>query len=110
MEETDFWPALEYRVTREMEGSDLCAARGLWCDGFLPEAREATAEGALVRGRAWVGLDGDKQEPWPFLLWLPDRYRSTPPEDWSVLVPAEDATGWLAVDIDGARLEIDLRA
>lgn len=109
MDERGFWSALEYRVTREMAGSELCASRGLWCDGFLAAASEAMIQGGIIRGRVWVGLDGRKQQAWEFLLRLPGEQASTPLQDWSALLPPEDETDWLAVDIEGGRLEIDLR-
>jgi len=35
--ERQFWSALAFRVSREMQNHPICTQRRLWCDGFIPE-------------------------------------------------------------------------
>ncbi|OLF10069.1 hypothetical protein BLA60_16545 [Actinophytocola xinjiangensis] len=93
----DFWVALEYRVSRELPDP-------LWCDGFQPETYDLDAERPQVRGLAWIGIGGGRQEQWDFTLLLPD---GSP--DWPSLLPDDRDTGWLSHDAANRTLGIDRR-
>ena len=107
MLEGDYWSALEFRVSREMSGIAACRARGLWCDGFVPADYEISAQPPVIRGSVWIGLGAGSQEQWGFTLILPRSFSERDPIDWSQLLPADDVTGWLSVELDARRLEVD---
>ena len=104
MDEASFWPALEYRVSREMAGVDECARTGMWCDGFIAHAVDLSASPKRISGRAWIGL-GSQQEPWTFDLLLPDTAQADA-IPWSELLPVMDATQWLTIDRERKRLVV----
>jgi hypothetical protein len=85
MEEREYWPALEYRVSRELAAFAARRKQGLGCDGFIPEDRDETR----VWGTVWM-LVGGRQERWTFAL------HTEGVTDWAALLPAENVTGWLS--------------
>ncbi|MBE1533522.1 hypothetical protein [Actinomadura algeriensis] len=103
MVEADYWPALEYRVCRELQGFADDRLRSLWCDGFLPDEVDLRAPEPRIRGRAWIGDDNGSQEQWDFTL-LIGNPRSEIDIEWSTLLPAEDVTGWLRPDLQAKTL------
>jgi hypothetical protein len=105
VDEASFWPALEYRVSREMAGVEECRRRGMWCDGFVAQTLDLDHRPNRVLGRAWVGLGRD-QASWTFELLLTGSVASRAEIRWSELLPAEDATQWLRVDHEGRHLVI----
>ncbi|MCP2163421.1 hypothetical protein [Goodfellowiella coeruleoviolacea] len=107
MDDREFWTWLEYRVSRELEGFADKDISHLWCDGFLPGAVESGGDRPRVRGRAWVGHGQDWQEQWNFTLFLGSAAAGGTVPAWTDLCPAEDVTGWLAVDLAGRTLTID---
>lgn len=98
MDEATFWLLLESRVSGEMVQNAACRELGMWCDGFVPERREAQR----CRGQVWIGQGGaaGPQALWTFELLLGDEAAVDATEpDWAKLMPADDATAWLAVDV-----------
>lgn len=98
MDAQEFWSRLEFRVCREIDGLRRNDFRGLWCDGFLPDAIEFTKPSRRIGGTVWMGWGGSTQELWQFLLLLPQSIKSEADLDWASLLPANDVTGWLSLD------------
>src|SRR5882724_10024282 len=105
MTESDFWPALEYRVCRELEGMDD-ERRSLWCDGFIPDEYHLEDTEPRITGRAWIGRGPDRQEAWPFRLDLDAPAHGKDSIHWEELLPAEEQTAWLAVDVERRTVRI----
>jgi hypothetical protein len=109
VDEAEFWLRLEYRLCREFTGLADKKLRGIWCDGFLPEAFEIGAEGACVAGRVWVGRGGRDQEQWRFFLLTGDRVICREKIQWAELLPPDDVTGGLFIDEAARELRLRLR-
>src|SRR5687768_12433742 len=107
MDEADYWVCLEYRVSREFAGMADWDLRHYWCDGFTPERYHLGDSEPRITGRAWVCYGQYPQEQWPFTLFLGRPVGSRSEIDWRALLPAEDVTRWLALDIPGQRLQIE---
>ncbi|MCE9634306.1 MAG: hypothetical protein K8T90_01260 [Planctomycetes bacterium] len=105
MDEGDFWGRLEYRLCREFAGSPQRWLRRLWCDGFIADETVANGATASVTGRCWICREA-AQESWSFTLHLPTPVASRADIDWPALLPAEDVTGWTAVDEGRRNLEL----
>ena len=106
MNEEAFWPCLEYRVTRELSGMADDSLSSLWCDGFIPDSYHFGNVAARIEGRAWI-CRGRSQEEWEFALVLPRAVRTRDEIPWSSLVPPEDATRWLSIDLARRRIEVE---
>ena len=106
MREDEFWPALEYRVSRELASLPNDELRYLWCDGFLPEDRLLEGGASSIRGRVWIA-DEKRQWLWGFSVQLPAAAKEV--YDWAWLVPSDGASGWLVADPASRSLAIDLR-
>lgn len=106
MSEDDFWRCLESRVRRELAGMLDPALRWLGCDGFDPWRWYINDDTPRVEGRAWF-LEGPKQTEWWFTLFLPRPFNSRDDIPWASLLPAEEVTGWLALDRVGKMLQIE---
>jgi hypothetical protein len=104
--EADYWVSLEYRVCREFAGMAERRLRWLWCDGFIPQQYLISEETPRVVGRAWIG-DGPSQHEWEFTLFLPHPAGSRDEIDWASLLPPEDVTRWLAVDLANKRIQVE---
>ena len=105
MDESDYWVALEYRICRELEGFEDGQLRALWCDGLVPEEWELPAGQPSVRGLAWFGRTG--QDRWQFVLLLAPSPSSREGIHWDELLPPDDHTGWLSVDLERRSIVID---
>jgi hypothetical protein len=105
--ETEFWERLEFRVCREMDGFEECRGLGLWCDGFIPEQYVLDCSPGRITGRVWIGFGRRTQEAWRFKLILQSWPASPKDIIWSELLPADDITGWLAVNTVEKRLELN---
>lgn len=108
MDEDEFWARLEHRICRELAGSPVPRLRRLWCDGLLAEERGDRPGVPEVRGRAWVGADG--QGEWTFTLVVGPCADAAGRPRWDALLPSDAVTGWLAVDLPRRRLVIDIAA
>ena len=106
MDETDYWVSLEYRLCREFAGMTNWNLRHLWCDGFIPERYHLGDSEPRITGCAWI-CHGERQEEWKFTLFLPRQFDSRDAIDWSALLPAENVTRWLALDLVGKRIQIE---
>lgn len=106
MNEKDYWVALEFRLCEEMAGIPECKARGLWCDGFLPDEYRLEEGACSVLGRAWI-CHGSKQAQWDFRLKLPSGTRELDEIEWERLLPPSEVTRWISVDFDGCTIDLD---
>jgi hypothetical protein len=106
MDEADYWARLEYRVSREFAAMAERRLRSLWCDGFIPQQYLISEPAPRVVGRAWIG-DGPTQHEWEFTLVLASGARSRDEIKWGALLPAEDMTRWLALDLAARRIQIE---
>ncbi|GIH03333.1 hypothetical protein Rhe02_14000 [Rhizocola hellebori] len=93
--ETNFWQALEYRVTAELAGLADHSLRHHWCDGLIPADYDLAGDPPCIRGRAYCGRSG--QEHWQFTLFVAPGTPARDRIDWPALLPAADLTGWLTV-------------
>jgi hypothetical protein len=80
------------------------ALRFLWCDGFIPEQYLLENPTPRITGRAWIGIGRRKQDRWEFSLFLDQATLTREDISWSGLLPPDEVTGWLGVDLDGRRL------
>ena len=106
MDEAYYWERLEYRISREFAGMSERRLRWLWCDGFIPGQYLISESPPRIVGRAWI-CDGPSQHEWEFTLFLPRRAESRDEIEWVSLLPAEDVTRWLALDLAGKRIQIE---
>ena len=74
MTEREFWTALEFRVSREIQRFRDNRLRFLFCDGFIPDDVQPS-EDAIV-GRAFISEDDGRSFPdYRFRVWLCERAR-----------------------------------
>lgn len=106
MTEDDYWPRLEYRVTREFAVMADAAFRSFWCDGFVPEQFRVSENAACITGVAWIGT-GARQARWEFRLDLPGTVLSRTDVLWAELLPPDDRSGWLTIDVERRVIRID---
>jgi hypothetical protein len=109
MTEADYWTSLEYRVTRELATILEGDVRSLWCDGFIPERYLFDEPAPRVTGRVWIATGPGKQDQWEFTLLLDESTGAREDISWSALLPADESTGWLTVDLDGQGLRLTPR-
>jgi hypothetical protein len=58
-----------------------------------------------ITGLAWIG-SVPRQEQWAFELVLPNTVRSLEHVPWHTLLPAEDVTDWLSIDLEKRQIRI----
>jgi hypothetical protein len=106
MTEDEFWAALEFRICRELSGMTDNALRHMWCDGIRGDIVCREGGPAYMAGTVWIGKDG--QTTMHFAMALPDNVGSTDGIRWSTLMPPENMTAWLSVDLKRKLVVIDL--
>ena len=89
-----------------MGGIEECKAKGLWCDGILPDEYRLSDGVCCAIGRAWV-CSGDNQVQWDFRMELPKGTRDLDKVDWESLLPASNVTKWMSVDFESCTLDLD---
>lgn len=104
--ESDYWPSLEYRLCREFAGLADRHLQYFWCDGFIPSEYRLESQRPVIIGRVWI-CNGPKQMEWEFTLLLPAQFTSLGQIDWASLLPAENMTRWLSIDLIGKRIAIE---
>ncbi len=107
MNESEFWPALEYRICREFAGTQGGRDAGIWCDGLIPEEYLIALMEPKIIGRVWI-CKGSDQEEWKFVLFVVGEPRFADEITWKEHVPADDVTHWLTFDEKNKRIEINL--
>jgi hypothetical protein len=75
------------------------ALRFFGCDGFIPQEYLIDDPSPRITGLAWIG-SVPRQEQWAFELVLPNTVRSLEHVPWHTLLPAEDVTDWLSIDLE----------
>lgn len=106
MTESKFWRVLEWRICHELSGMTDNALAHMWCDGVRGDIMRPEAGPAHMYGTIWIGKDG--QTAMQFTMALPDNITSKDGIVWSALVPPEDMTAWLSVDLKRKLVTIDL--
>ncbi len=104
--ESEFWLRLEFRLGSEFAGMRNNHLRFLWCDGFTPQRYALDDDPLCITGQVWI-CSGQRQEEWEFTLFLPPALRSQGGIDWTTLLPPENVTRWLAIDLRGKRIQIE---
>ena len=107
MNEAMFWNHLESRVCRELDGLEECHRRGLWCHGFVMKQYAVESAPAQVSGYVWIGVGPREHEKWEFTLVLKDTAPDRASIPWQELLPPNDVTGWMKVDLDRRRMAIE---
>jgi hypothetical protein len=102
----ELWNGLEFRICRELSGMNDKILRRMWCDGVHGDIVRPEAGPAYMYGTIWIGQDG--QTAMEFRMTLPDNITSKDGIVWSKLMPPEDMTGWLSVDLKRKLVTIDL--
>jgi hypothetical protein len=106
MNEHDFWIALEFRLSDEFAGMPQNHLRFYWCDGFTPSDYHLDSPTPRISGRVWI-VNGQVQGEWDFTLLLNRPIRSRSEIDWASLLPPDNVTKWLGVDLDRKRIEVE---
>ena len=106
MIESKYWDQLQSRVSKELNGLDECHRRGLWCHGFVPKTYSLESKPALVSGWVWIGIGPREHEKWTFTLVLPQPAAERESIPWDDLLPPNEVTAWLTVDLPGRRMAI----
>ena len=100
---------MEFRVCRELDGIPACQKLGLWCDGFIPQTYKVTRRKPHVHGTVWIGIGPLDQEEWEFTLLLGQACDCPEQIPWAELLPPENRTKWLTVDLEKKQLVIEPR-
>lgn len=106
MIERDYWVGLEFRVCRELAGMPEHNFRFLWCDGFVPTRYLLEAPSPRIEGRAWI-CNGPRQDEWDFTLILSQPADSSSEIDWASLLPPDDVTEWMDIDLVRKHIEMN---
>jgi hypothetical protein len=106
IDEAEYWEQLEFRVSREFSGMDEGHLRFFWCDGFLPTQYLLHAQSPCITGIAWI-CDGPRQEQWEFTLFLSHPVALPSEIAWSELLPPENVTEWMAIDVARKHMQIE---
>jgi hypothetical protein len=110
MNEADFWKRLEFRLCREILGLKEKNFHRYWCDGFIPDAFDTEGDRPTIKGWVWMGIiESSRQETWRFSLFIEEK-QSRDGIDWAELLPNDDVTGWLSIDVQHKLIEIDPRS
>ena len=108
MTESEFWSALEVRLTREFAGTQEGLDKGIWCDGFIPEEYHLAVMEPKITGRVWICL-GSHQDEWRFEMCVKGQARLASEIDWALQLPSDNVTGWLTYDDSRQEIRIDAR-
>jgi len=106
MEEKFFWVSLEFRLCGEFAGLSQRRYQYFWCDGFIPTEYLLDDHQPRITGKVWI-CNGPAQAEWDFAPFLPHPFRSREEIDWALLLPANDATRWMAFDEGRQYIEIE---
>jgi hypothetical protein len=107
MTENEYWSRLEYRLCREMDGVEEWHRSRYWCDDIYPNSLSLEASQPRIEGEAWIGTGAREQQRWTFEFVLPRAFAARDLVPWAELLPADDVTGWLEMDVEGRRLRIE---
>lgn len=105
--EAMYWNQLQARVCRELDGLEEYHRRGLWCHGFVAKEYAVDSSPAQIVGQVWIGVGPREHESWGFTLVLKQKAADRASVPWQELLPADDVTGWMTVDLGGRRMAVD---
>jgi hypothetical protein len=106
MSKADYWPSLEFRLSREFAGLSEGRYRNFWCDGFSPSNYVLDGPSPRITGMCSICQE-DEQVEWTFALLLPRLVASREQIDWRSLLPPENTTRWMGFDERRRYIEID---
>ena len=106
MSESEFWSHLEYRVCHEFSGMLEAHFRSRWCDGIIPTDYQLHLPYPRITGRAWI-CEGRGQENWEFTLLLDNAVASPSDINWESLLPPNNTTRWMALDLARKHIEFE---
>jgi hypothetical protein len=106
-EDSEFWPRLARRITRELSASRHNNMKFLWVDDFVRGTLEVQLGQHTLLAKAYVDEGGGKSFHYRVTLHLSaacaEAYHRG---DWSRLMPPADSTNWLS--LNRAEKEIDI--
>jgi len=106
-EDSEFWPRLARRITRELAASRDNHVRFLWVDDFVPGALEVQSDQHVLSAKAYVDEGGGKYLSYRVTMHLSAAAAEACRRgDWSGLVPPADSGDWLR--LNRAAKEIDI--
>ena len=107
IEDSEFWPRLARRITRELSVSRDNNLRFLWVDDFVPGTLEVQLDQRVLLARAYVDEGDRKYFSYRVTLHLSaaaaEAYHRA---DWSRLMPPADSTNWLRLNRDEKEIDI----
>jgi len=106
MDEKEFWSRLEYRICDEFRGMSEGNLSEYWCDGFSSAAYLHDDVDPKIIGSVWI-VKGQEQQSWKFELFMPKCFAAPANIDWSALLPPDDVTRWLAIDLQHRKIQIE---
>ena len=106
MSESEFWSHLEYRVCHELSGMLETHFRSRWCDGIIPTDYQINPSSPRITGRAWICVSRD-QENRGFTLLLDKSVTSPSDINWESLLPPNNTTRWMALDVARKHIEFE---
>ena len=98
---------MEFRLSRELAGLAVKRKGKLWCDGVAPTAILGLESPPRIEGEAWIGVDSQALSLWRFTLFLPRPVISREEINWNELLPLENHTYWLAIDMQRRLLQLE---
>ncbi|MCA9757283.1 MAG: hypothetical protein KDA27_15875 [Candidatus Eisenbacteria bacterium] len=115
MTERDFFAHLEYRLSRELRALRIGEAPDLACSGVSPRSFEWADAMPVFHGVVWMNGLPDRhptnyEEEWRFTLRIHRAVSARADIEWKPLLPDDERHGWLGVDTEAQRVQIDLPA
>jgi hypothetical protein len=106
-EDSEFWPRLARRVTRELSASRDNNVRFLWVDDLVPGTLAVLLDQHALVAKAYVDEGGGKSFQYRMTLHLSaaaaEAYHRG---DWSRLMPPADSTNWLRLNRPEKEIDI----
>ncbi len=84
MKDALFWTKLAFSACGLLRGSEDAALRRFWIDDFLPESATDTKHGLNIEGTAWVGDGPRDQQPYRFIVSVPQKMLSHRRDSFSI--------------------------
>ncbi len=106
MTEDDFWSNLEFRICRELRGMEDRALSDMWCDGLGGYFIRPQKRANHIEGTIWICKDG--QTEMRFTMTLPNGVSTIKEINWNDLLPTEEMTDWLAIDVKNKHVTINI--
>ena len=78
----------------------------MWCDGITRDYVQLEKGATHFSGTIWIGYDG--QTEMRFEMVAPTDFTSIDKIFWEEMLPREDVTAWLFVDVENECVTIDI--